>query len=247
MSGFLTARDVRRDFQIGDRTLSVLKGIDLEVSPGEVVAIVGPSGAGKSTLLHILGLLDRPTSGVVSFLGKPYSDHSDAERARMRNSVFSFIFQFYHLLPELTALENAVLPKMISHGAVEWMIGRREARRRAIELLERMGMEKRLKHVPGALSGGERQRVAIARALITNPDIVFCDEPTGNLDTVTSQEIQDLLWSIAEERKTAFVMVTHEPSLAKRAHRVVRMVDGLIVDGGMTARAEVAGGGVGKP
>jgi len=231
MSGFLDARDIRREFQIGDRTLPVLRGIDLSVEPGDVVAIVGPSGAGKSTFLHILGLLDKPTSGSVLFKGTPYSDLSDGERARMRNSTFSFVFQFYHLLPELTALENAIMPIMIQSSILKWPLARGAARRKAKELLDRMGMGSRLHHVPGALSGGERQRVAIARALMTNPEVVFCDEPTGNLDTVTSQEIQDLLWSLAEERRTCFVMVTHEPSLARRAHRVVRMVDGLIVDG----------------
>lgn len=231
MSGFLDARDIRRDFQIGDRTLPVLRGVDLSVEPGDVVAIVGPSGAGKSTFLHILGLLDRPTSGSVLFKGQPYSDLGDRERARMRNSTFSFVFQFYHLLPELTALENALMPVMIQSSILAWPVLRFEARRKARELLERMGMGERLHHVPGRLSGGERQRVAIARALMTSPEVVFCDEPTGNLDTVTSQEIQDLLWSLAEEKRTTFVMVTHEPSLARRAHRVVRMVDGLIVDG----------------
>ncbi|MCE9581909.1 MAG: ATP-binding cassette domain-containing protein, partial [Planctomycetes bacterium] len=180
MSGFLDAKDVRREFQIGDRTISVLRGIDLSVEPGDVVAIVGPSGAGKSTFLHILGLLDRPTSGSIEFKGKSFSDLGDGERARMRNSTFSFVFQFYHLLPELTAIENVVMPIMIQSSIFAWPIARREARHRATELLERMGMGKRLKHVPGALSGGERQRVAIARALMTNPEVVFCDEPTGN-------------------------------------------------------------------
>lgn len=231
MSGFLDARDIRREFRIGDRTLPVLRGIDLSVEPGDVVAIVGPSGAGKSTFLHILGLLDKPTSGSVVYKGRSYSDLGDRERARMRNSTFSFVFQFYHLLPDLTAIENVIMPLMIQSPLFGWPVGRGEARRRGKELLDRMGMGGRLKHVPGALSGGERQRVAIARALMTNPEVVFCDEPTGNLDTVTSQEIQDLLWSLAEEKKTTFVMVTHEPSLARRAHRVVRMVDGLIVDG----------------
>ncbi|MCC6738766.1 MAG: ABC transporter ATP-binding protein [Planctomycetia bacterium] len=231
VSGFLDARDIRRDFQIGDRSLPVLRGVDLSVEPGDVVAIVGPSGAGKSTFLHILGLLDRPTSGSVMFKGQAYSDLGDRERARMRNSTFSFVFQFYHLLPELTALENALMPVMIQSSILAWPVLRGEARRKARELLERMGMGERLHHVPGRLSGGERQRVAIARALMTSPEVVFCDEPTGNLDTVTSQEIQDLLWSLAEEKCTTFVMVTHEPSLARRAHRVVRMVDGLIVDG----------------
>jgi lipoprotein-releasing system ATP-binding protein len=231
MSGFLEARDVRRDFRIGERTLPVLRGIDLAVEPGEVVAIVGPSGAGKSTLLHILGLLDKPTSGLVSFKGQPYSSLSDGQRAKIRNSTFSFVFQFYHLLPELTALENATMPMMIRSSSLGWPLARREARARAKDLLERMGLGPRLRHVPGSLSGGERQRVALARALITQPEVVFCDEPTGNLDTVTSQEIQDLLWSLSQEKKTTFVMVTHELSLARRATRVVRMVDGLIVGG----------------
>jgi lipoprotein-releasing system ATP-binding protein len=235
MSGFLEARDIRREFRIGDRTLPVLRGIDLSVDPGEVVAIVGPSGAGKSTFLHILGLLDTPTSGSVSFKGKTYSSLSDRERARMRNSTFAFVFQFYHLLPELTALENVMMPVMIQSSIPAWFVRRAEARKRAEELLGRMGMGERVRHVPGALSGGERQRVAIARALMTRPEVVFCDEPTGNLDSVTSQEIQDLLWSLAEEKRTTFVMVTHEPALARRANRVVRMVDGLIVNGGSPA------------
>ncbi|MBV8879591.1 MAG: ABC transporter ATP-binding protein [Planctomycetaceae bacterium] len=231
MNDFLRVEAVVKDYPSGETTLRVLKGITLAVEPAQITAIVGPSGAGKSTLLHILGFLDRPTSGDVVYRGQRLSGLNRIQQARTRNEHFGFVFQMYHLLPELTALENTLLPLMIRHSTGEWLGKRREHHQKARALLERLGLKERLHHLPSQLSGGERQRVAIARALIGDPDIVFCDEPTGNLDAATSQEIQKLILELSRETGKTFLVVTHDPNVAGMAHRQLRLVDGHFVDG----------------
>jgi ABC-type lipoprotein export system ATPase subunit len=230
MNEFLHVRNIVKDYPSGETTLRVLKGITLEVEPARITAIVGPSGAGKSTLLHILGFLDRPTSGDVFYRGQWLSELDKTQQARVRNTHFGFVFQMYHLLPELTAHENTLLPLMIRHSTGEWLGHRRALHQKARALLERLGLGERLHHLPSQLSGGERQRVAIARALIGDPDIVFCDEPTGNLDAATSQEIQKLILELSKETGKTFLIVTHDPSVAGMAHRQLRLVDGHFVD-----------------
>ncbi|HZE95921.1 MAG TPA: ABC transporter ATP-binding protein [Planctomycetota bacterium] len=231
MNDFLSVEAVVKDYPSGETTLRVLKGITLDIEPGKITAIVGPSGAGKSTLLHILGFLDRPTSGDVIYRGQRLSQINTAQQARVRNSKFGFVFQMYHLLPELTALENTLLPLMIRHSTGEYLGRRGELNRKARELLARLGLKDRLHHLPSQLSGGERQRVAIARALIGDPDIVFCDEPTGNLDAATSMGIQQLILELSKETGKTFLIVTHDPSVAGMAKRQLKLVDGHFVDG----------------
>jgi ABC-type lipoprotein export system ATPase subunit len=230
MSDFLRVENVVKDYPSGETTLRVLKGITLEIEQSKITAIVGPSGAGKSTLLHILGFLDRPTSGDVVYRGQKLSGLDKVQQARTRNAHFGFVFQMYHLLPELTAHENTLLPLMIRHSLGEWIGGRGALHQKARALLERLGLGERLHHLPSQLSGGERQRVAIARALIGDPDIVFCDEPTGNLDAATSQEIQKLILELSKETGKTFLIVTHDPNVAGMAQRQLRLVDGHFVD-----------------
>jgi len=221
----LEAKNIHKTFQIGRNSkagLHVLKGIDLSVKEGEIVVIVGPSGAGKSTLLHILGALDRPTEGEVRYRGKPIFDMSDEELAKFRNRHIGFIFQFHHLLPEFTAVENVAMPAMIGGRKFE------EARTRAEQLLQEVGMADRLHHRPAELSGGEQQRVAVARALMNSPAVVLADEPTGNLDSVNSNKLHDLLWNLCKSRRQAFVIATHNVELAARADRIIRIVDGRV-------------------
>ncbi len=220
-----------KDFPSGETTLRVLKGISLSIEPGKITAIVGPSGAGKSTLLHIMGFLDRPTSGDVIFRGRRLSAVGRVEQARVRNASFGFVFQMYHLMPELTALENTLLPLMIRHSTGEWIAGRGPVHEHGRRLLERLGLGGRFHHLPAQLSGGERQRVAIARALVGDPEIVFCDEPTGNLDAATSVEIQKLIVELSRETGKTFVVVTHDQDVARLAARQLRLVDGRFVDG----------------
>lgn len=222
----LRAENLVKTFVMGDRPLHVVNGVTLSIERGEVVAIVGPSGAGKSTLLHILGLIDRPTRGEVEYEGRPLARLGEWTRARYRNQLFGFVFQFFHLLPELTALENALLPRSIGTSFFAWPFRRGTYRRRAEELLTRLGLRDRLHHRPAQLSGGERQRVAIARALVNDPQVIFCDEPTGNLDHATREEILDLLWDLNRALGKTFVIVTHHEALAARAHRVLHMEDG---------------------
>ena len=226
MNDFLRVDNLVKDYPSGEDTLRVLRGISLSIEPEAITVIVGPSGAGKSTLLHIMGFLERPTSGDVIFRGRPLSALGSKEQAEVRNTHFGFVFQMYHLLPELTALENTLLPLMIRSGTWEWLRRRREAHRKAEALLERLGLTERLLHLPSQLSGGERQRVAIARALIGDPEIVFCDEPTGNLDAATSREIQDLIVDLSKETGKTFIVVTHDPSVAGLASKQLRLVDG---------------------
>jgi lipoprotein-releasing system ATP-binding protein len=202
--------------------LEVLKGINLSVKKGEMVGVVGASGAGKSTLLHILGTLDRPSEGKIYFEGVDLFSLTDKQLASFRNKRIGFIFQFHHLLPEFSALENVMLPAFIA-GADKTDTGDK-----AKELLDEMGLKDRLKHKPGELSGGEQQRVALARALINGPDLVLADEPTGNLDSKTSNSMHELLNRINEERNQTFVIVTHNSNLAKRMERVVHLIDGRV-------------------
>ncbi|HIN33823.1 MAG TPA: ABC transporter ATP-binding protein [Nitrospirales bacterium] len=192
----------------------------MEITRGEVLAIVGASGVGKSTLLHTLGALDRPTSGTVEFNGEYIFNQSDNQLAHFRNKNIGFVFQFHHLLPEFTAVENVRLPGLIMGDSTE------AATSRAIEALKDFGLGHRLSHRPGELSGGEQQRVAIARAVLNNPALVLADEPTGNLDTQTGQDVFQLLRALNQNKGTTFVLVTHNEALAARANRVLRMVDG---------------------
>jgi lipoprotein-releasing system ATP-binding protein len=223
----LAARGVKKSFPIGDRRLGVLHGIDLELARGELVGLVGASGAGKSTLLHILGLLDPPTEGQVILDGSDAWRLPAGERARLRNERLGFVFQFYHLLPELDALENVVLPAMIGN-VLRGRTSLREIRVRATETLVRFGLGDRLTHRPSQLSGGEQQRVAIARAMILDPAVVIADEPTGNLDSTTGEKVLDLLIREQKERGLALLLVTHDERVAKRCERMLVMQDGKI-------------------
>ena len=226
----LSADNVHRSFPAGEGRLEILKGISLEVKKGEVISIVGPSGAGKSTLLHILGLLDIPTEGKVYFNGQDIYAQSSGAQSRIRNASFAFVFQFYHLIPELDVLENTILPFYISHSIMGFMAKSSGFKERGRELLDKLGLGQRLHHRPNQLSGGEQQRVAIARALVSNPDIIFCDEPTGNLDSATSAEVQDLILDLNLKEGKTFIIVTHEEKIAQKAHRIIRMVDGRITE-----------------
>lgn len=228
MSELLVAKNVRKEYPEAGWPLVVLDGLNLSVHQGEILAITGPSGVGKSTLLHILGLLDSPTSGSVTYGSTELGSASETVRAELRNTEFGFVFQFYHLLPDLNALENVILPAMIRTSWLGWPNVRRTIRERADKLLADTGLSGRASHRPGELSGGEKQRVAIARALINEPKIVFCDEPTGNLDEHTSEQIHDLLWRINEKTGTTFVIVTHDKELAGRCNRIARMHEGVV-------------------
>jgi len=205
--------------------LQVLKGVHLKVEPGEIIAIVGPSGAGKSTLLHILGGLDVPQEGSVMLDGQDLYNLSENSRARLRNERIGFVFQFYHLLPELTALENVILPLMIRDDRRS----KKELLAKGEGMLQRVGLEKRVQHKPKELSGGEQQRVAIARALINEPKIVFCDEPTGNLDSATGRQIIDLLFQLNREKQQTLILVTHDEEISRLSHRVLHMKDGQLL------------------
>ncbi len=218
----IALRNVTKEYVDGPRVVRVLTGLDLEIAPGERVAIVGESGVGKSTLLHILGTLDRPSSGEVWFDGEDLASKSDRELASFRNREVGFIFQFHHLLPDFTALENVMMPARIAGVRVE------PARKRAAALLERVGLAERFEHKPGELSGGEQQRVAVARALIQQPRVLLADEPTGNLDPVTGEGVQELLIELNRERRTTLVVVTHNRGLADAMDRTLRLAAGRI-------------------
>lgn len=223
----LEVRGVHRSYGSGGTALHVLKGIDLAVPRGEILTIVGPSGAGKSTLLHIMGALDRPDAGSVVLEGQDIFRLSENARARVRNKNIGFVFQFYHLLPEFTALENVLMPALVyGDGA---FAGRTARERRAAELLDAVGLADRVRHKPSELSGGEQQRVAIARALMNSPTLVLADEPSGNLDTRTSAELHALIAELNRTTGQSFVIVTHDHALAGSSHRIVRMVDGRMV------------------
>ncbi len=221
----LSARRIHKTYFLGKRTLEVLRGVDLELTRGDFVALRGASGAGKSTLLHLLGGLDTPSKGEVWLAGRNIAKLSSWDLARLRNREVGYIFQSYYLLPELDALENVCLPARMARTPAA------TAAVRARELLARVGLQDRMEHKPYELSGGEQQRVAIARALINNPDLILADEPTGNLDSHTGEEIMDLLCSLRAEKKTTLVIATHDARLAARAPRVIRLVDGLVDHG----------------
>jgi lipoprotein-releasing system ATP-binding protein len=225
MSKVLSVKNLRRDYDIGDgRKLSVLQGVDLDVAPGELVGLVGPSGSGKSSLLHAAGLLEAADAEALTVDGVDYVRADDRLRTRARLSQIGFVYQFHHLLPEFTALGNVVLPQRI--------LGRKsaEAEARARELLEAMGLKERMDHLPAQLSGGEQQRVAVARALANGPKLLLADEPTGNLDPATSQQVFDVLKTVIETRGVGAVIATHNLELARHMHRVVRIEKGRLVE-----------------
>lgn len=219
------AVDLQKSFRIGSDRLDILKGVDLTIHRGEFLGIVGPSGAGKSTLLHLLGALDRPTSGTLIVDSQEISGLPDSRLAAFRNAKIGFIFQFHHLLPEFTALENTMMPALIARRS------RDEAEEVGCNLLERVGLGDRLQHRPGELSGGEQQRVAIARALMVAPEILLADEPTGNLDTKNGEAVFELLRELNRERALTVVLVTHNEGLAARTNRTLLMVDGRLAGG----------------
>lgn len=224
----LEAEGIRKSFRIGDRTMEVLHGVDIALRSGESVALVGASGAGKSTLLHILGLLDHPSEGRVVIREQDgWALDADA-RCALRNEAIGFVFQFYHLLAELDAVENVLLPAMIRHSPGRFRQQRRQIRERARTMLTDFGLGERLSHRPGQLSGGERQRIAIARALFNDPSILIADEPTGNLDTGTGEKILDLLFAEQARRQVAMLVVTHDSRVAVRCDRTLFMEDGMI-------------------
>ena len=220
MSEFLQVRDLRKSFRMGAEELHILKGVNLSVRRGEFLAIAGPSGVGKSTLLHILGGLDRPTAGEVYYEGVEISRLPEGELAAFRNQTVGFVFQFHHLLPEFTALENTMMPALIGRQPLV------KAQEAAKGILQRVGLAERLAHRPGELSGGEQQRVAIARALALSPDVLLADEPTGNLDSKTGEAIFDLLRDLNQEQGLTVVLVTHNEWFARRTDRLLRMADG---------------------
>src|SRR5689334_10312030 len=228
MAIHLSATGIVKSYRKGKNQVPVLHGVDMEVEHGELVAVVGASGSGKSTLLHVLGLLDAPDDGTVVFDGQRIDDQPDRKRDELRNRTFGFIFQFYHLLPELTALENVLTPHLIRLGVGPYLRRRRQLRAEAAEILERVGLGHRLDHRPAELSGGEMQRAAIARALAGGPEILLADEPTGNLDAATGQGVLDLLRDLNRERGLTMMMVTHDAQIAAQADRTVRLAEGRI-------------------
>jgi len=236
----LVGEELEREYRTGPEVVRVLRGVSITVRAGEVVALVGASGVGKSTLLHLLGALDRPSAGRVLFQGEDLFARNEAGLARYRQHEVGFVFQFYNLLGEMSALENAMLPALIARCP------RREARERAAAALAEVGLGDRLRHRPGEMSGGEQQRVAIARALMNGPRIILADEPTGNLDQATGQEIVELLFRVQRERAMTLLLITHEPRLAARCDEQLRMADGRLyqpVVAGPRLAAPASGGG----
>jgi lipoprotein-releasing system ATP-binding protein len=224
--GAIEARKLHKSYRLGRTTLTVLRGVSFRVAPGEFVAVVGASGSGKSTLLHLLGLLDRPDKGTVCLDGENAAGLSSRKRSQLRCREIGFVFQFYHLLPELNVLENALLPAKVDSSLPGWFACRADRRRRAVEVLEHVGLGERLKHRPKELSGGERQRVAIARALMNRPRFLLADEPTGNLDSKTGKQILSVLRAVSRETRQTVVMVTHDTDIARSADRILHLRDG---------------------
>ncbi len=225
MKSLVDAVKIEKSFYPPAGELKILRGVDLSIGEGEVVAIVGASGVGKSTFLHVLGALDRPTSGKVLYEGKDVFTLDNASLASFRNRTIGFVFQFHHLLPEFTALENVMIPGLIA-SSQRAAGNQKDLYEKAEHLLDELGVLERKDHRPGELSGGEQQRVAVARALILSPKVVLADEPTGNLDTATGEDLFALLLKLNRDKGITFVLVTHNESLSKRCHRVLKMVDG---------------------
>ena len=223
----LKAHNIHRYYPSGNTKLEVLKGVDIDVKEGEILSLIGQSGAGKSTLLHILGGLDVPSEGEVFLNSDNIYKLSDSKRAQVRNKHVGFIFQFFHLLPEFTALENIMIPAMISSAR---SLSKKETIGRARSLIAQVGLEFREHHKPGQLSGGEQQRIAIARALMNKPELVFCDEPTGNLDTENSEKLTVLLKELNKKNNQTFLIVSHDMSVAEIGHRIIKIDDGKIVN-----------------
>jgi len=221
----LQTRDLKRSFTQGDVTIEVLRGVDLAIQPGEIVALLGPSGSGKSTLLQAVGLLEGGFEGSIRLNGAEASELDDEGRTRLRREMLGFVYQFHHLLPEFNALENVVLPQLV-RGAETGA-----ARARAQELLDKLGLSQRLDHRPSKLSGGEQQRVAVARALANRPPLVLADEPTGNLDAATGLQVIDLMFELNREHGTTLLLVTHDEGLSRRCDRVLRLAGGRLVNG----------------
>lgn len=222
----LRASGVHKTFRMGDSGIEVLKGVDLSIKTGEFIAIEGRSGSGKSTLLHLMGALDTPDKGEIEYEGKSLASLSSAARSHLRNTHFGFVFQFYHLLPELNVLENTMLASMIEYSWLAFRSHKQALRQRAVELLTELGLDHRLKHRPSNLSGGERQRVAIARALMNRPRVLFADEPTGNLDVETGRQIMDVLEKLHRDSHQTIIMVTHDRTLAREADRILILTNG---------------------
>ena len=218
----IEAVDVTRSYSLGGTTVAALRGVSLRIEAGEYAAVVGPSGSGKSTLMHLLGLLDRPSTGVIAVGGRDATSLSDSELAALRNQTIGFVFQAFQLLSRTTAVDNVALP-LLYRG-----VGRGERRERAAAALEAVGLADRMRHKPAELSGGEQQRVAIARALVGDPQLLLADEPTGNLDTRTGGEVMEILERLNGEREVAIVLVTHDPEIAGRTHRQIHVRDGLV-------------------
>ena len=221
----IECRNIHKTYKEADYVLHVVKGVDLTIDAGEVVSIVGPSGAGKSTLLHILGGLDVPSQGQAYFNGEDIYALNDQQRSQLRNRQMGFVFQAYHLLPELTALENVILPAMVKNNSRKTSAIELEG----VKLLEQMGLAQRVSHRPSQLSGGEQQRVAIARSLMNKPKVVFCDEPTGNLDSQSGAMVIDVLLNLNKTNGQTVVIVTHDAAIAKRTQRIISIKDGLLV------------------
>lgn len=230
-SNMIIIKDLHKIYKNGQKVVEAVNGVELEIKKGSSVAIVGPSGAGKSTLLHMLGGLDKPTSGKILLEDTDIYKLSDRERAIMRNERIGFVFQFYHLLPEFTALENVMLPALMNSNAAHCaqyacLSGRQAVRKRAADILRSVGLENRIDHLPSKLSGGESQRVAIARAIMNEPQLLLCDEPTGNLDSNTSESIYKILFGLKATNRMTIVVVSHDEKLVSRVDSTIRLKDG---------------------